>query len=305
MQRSLEMDLNLRIPPKLTVVLDAETDSGTYLEDWSQIEEALEDVLENADRIDFSASAVSVILQGILSPDPRERKMYFEIASILVERRMLDKSHLINILMEYLMDEIPHYGIELILNLLNQIGDIQSEEIAEVYIPLLTKPLNIKIRKEIMYGITAVYIYTTADIILRILLKHCRQFDSLNSFVAVMIIEGCIKSLQVVSKESCSMVASIFSILLEKELQATTKKVTELFCDCTFIYKISKNSNVVIEGLFNTVYYLSQKYWKKTERVCVCQMLESLFRLNNASFDESLRRYNHKRYTTYLVKSDK
>ncbi|KAI5160795.1 serine/threonine-protein phosphatase 2A regulatory subunit B' [Nematocida ausubeli] len=294
------MDLNLRIPPRMQTVLDAETDSGVFLEDWPSIEDSLQSVLDNMHKVDFTARAVGMIIRGILSPDPRERKTYFEIAKSIAERRVLDRSYLINILVEYIVDEIPHYGIELILMLLNKVGDIESEEIVEIYIPLLTKPLNIKIRKEIIYGITTVYIYTTMDIILSSILKHCKQFDSMNSFIAVVIIEMCIDGVQIVSKESCSMLASIFSILLEKELQATVKKITELFNDSAFIYKISRNSDVIVEGLFDTVYQLSQQYWKTTEQSFVCEMLQCLFHMNNRVFDESLRKYNHIKYTKHL-----
>lgn len=289
------MELNVRLPPRLDIVLDAESDSGVYLEDWAEIEVALNNLLTIAHLSDVNPKSISNVVRGIISPDPRERKICFEITLCLAEKRVLNRNHLTNILVEFLLDEIPHYGIDLILNLLNKLGDITTEEVCEIYIPLLTKPLNIKIRKEIIYGVTTVYIYTTLDIIFTSIHKNCRRFDGLNSFVSLIIVETCIDSIEIISKESCMLAVGIFSMLLEKELQQTTKRLCDLFDDCAFVYKVSKNSQVFVEGLFDVVYKLSQTYWKKTEQILICQMLQKLFQLNNSVFDESLQKYNQTR----------
>ncbi|KAH9387189.1 uncharacterized protein NEMAJ01_2085 [Nematocida major] len=288
------MQINVRTPPKMQTVLDAETDSGVYLEDWCEIERTLQGVLNTAHLHDFSPKSISTVVRGILSPDPRERQLYHEIGVCLLERHLIDRSYLVNAVTEYLLGEIPHYGIDIILSLLNKLGDIPREEISELYVPLLTRPLNIRIRREIIYGITMGYPYSALDFLFECLLRDCKKFDSFNSFVAVVIVEECICEMESVSKEACAMAAGILAFLLEKELHQVIKKVAEAFEKCEFTYKLSKNSQDVVEGLFDTVYRLSQTYWKKTEQFLVCQILQSLFRLNSAVFDESLQKYNEK-----------
>lgn len=296
--------INVRMPPVLEMVLDPETDEGVYLDDWEILDKSLNSILDSAYVMDFSSRCISSILRCILSPDPREREKSFEIAWCLMDRSLLERSFLVNILVEYLTDEIGHYGVDLILKLLNSSGDILPEEVSEIYVPLLTKPLNIKIRREIIIGITNVYTYSTLDIILSSILKYCRQFSSTNSFVSLVIIQECFDSIEEVSKESCMMVAGIFSVFLEMELHQTVKKISTMLVDYEFMYKLAKNSREVVEGLFDVVYRLSKSYWKKTDQLLACSMLESLFCLNNEVFDESLRRYNHTRYIETEMSKD-
>ncbi|KAI5192776.1 serine/threonine-protein phosphatase 2A regulatory subunit B' [Nematocida minor] len=296
---------NVRTPPALEMILDPENDSGVYLDDWVEVEMLLRNILINAHIIEFTYKNINNILRGILSPDPRERDLCFEISLCILERSLLDRNCIINILVEFLVGEVSHYGIDLVLRLLNATGHISSEDVSEIYVPLLGKPLNKRIRKEIVYGITTVYTFSNLDIILGSILKHCRQFDSLNSFISLIIIEICWEGVESVSKESCTMAVGIFSILLENEVQPTVKKVSELLVDCDFMYKMSKNSRTVVEGLFDVVYKLSKSYWKKSEQFLACQMLESLFKLNNETFDESLRKHNHTKYIEFTNKENK
>lgn len=289
--------ISIRVPPVLGIVLDPETDEGIYLEEWDSLEKYLDAILDSVYTGEFSNACIHSVIRCILSPDPRERERCFEIALCLMERSLLDRNILLNILVEYLTDEIDHYGIDLILKILNSFGDILPEDLSEIYIPLLTKTLNIKIRREVINAVTRVYTYSTLDTILRSILKYCRQFNSMNTFVSLVIIHECSNSLDEVSKESCRMISQILSILLGTELHQTVKKVSSMLVDYDFMCKLAKNSREVVEGLFDVVYALSKNYWKKTDQFLACKMLESLFYLNNKAFDESLRRYNHTKYT--------
>lgn len=285
----------LRVPPRNPAKLDAEDDHGVFLDHWPAVEPVLLSLLNSLPRTKIPEKEKGVLICSVLSPDPRERSLAYDIVESLVERAQLNRDALIAAAVEYLLGDLDHYGVDLILALINS-TEISEAEIRELYIPLLTQKGNDKIRREIITGVVDVFEYTTAESIFAPLLQQCRRFSSKDCLAAIEIAEGVLENVGSLSTAEARYLAQLLSVFLQQECQLTVERLALFFTNPEVRHRLSLQSAAVVEGLFSVTYRLSQVYWKKTDQVFVCEILQVLFELNPAVFDQALRHHNQARH---------
>ncbi|OAG31873.1 serine/threonine-protein phosphatase 2A regulatory subunit B' [Nematocida displodere] len=286
--------LSLRGPhPKTN--LHPEDDPGFLLGSWKATEIALSPFLKIEETLTLSEREKRAVMRSLLSPDIRERILAYKIAQSLLRKRLVAKDLLKDLLMEYLLDQSVHYGLDLVLSLMQQLG-LEKEDISEIYIPLLTKRLNEEIREEIVSGVVEGFKYTDTDYIYTNLLKVSRQLSSKECLTVIEIIKGTLDNVEHVTEVSAVLLARTVDVILRNEHQVSIESLSYLFSDPWVLEQLAPHSAQVVEHLFSTVYVLSQCYWKKTEQFFVCKILHTLFVLSKSTFDASLRLYNRSRY---------
>ncbi|KAI5190180.1 serine/threonine-protein phosphatase 2A regulatory subunit B' [Nematocida sp. AWRm77] len=295
MQR-VTVSFSLRVPPQSAFVLDPEDDQGGCVGDWESVEPALLSILHSSEKKHLSRKEKGILVQGLLSPDERERTLIYSILEECVCESLVDRNSLVSLVLEYLLGDIPHYGIDLALSLINQTNTLSEEEVQEVYIPLLAKNTSHKIRREVIIGVVDVFKYSTASSVLSPLLKQCRVYTSKSMLALVVIIGGVLVTVPALSASEASSVSQMLCIVLSQEYQLSVAHVADLFMNPDVLEKLSAQSSTIVKDLFPVVYKLSQEYWKRTDQILICQVLQSLFELNKSVFDLSLRRYNKERY---------
>jgi len=282
------------MPPRADSGLDPEEDPGIYLDDWRAVESSLLYIDDLINMTEIEEKEKTAVLRGVLSPDPRERFACCRIAEKLIEKKQLEKQLLVSIAVEYLLDEVEHYGIDFVLMLINEIK-VESEEISEIYIPLMRKRINDEIRLQIERGVVDRLECETPDLVFISLLKECRVFGVKNQLFTVDIIEKLLEKVEKITQESIVYLGKIFTILLLHECQIIVERILFFFGNARVYERIKGHSKVLVEELFDISYTLSQSYWKKTDRSLVCEILLVLFNLNKKVFDESLRLHNYKK----------
>ncbi|KAI5170752.1 hypothetical protein NEFER03_0211 [Nematocida sp. LUAm3] len=292
MQRKV---LSLRVPPRASLLVETEEGRGIFLPEWPEVDASLNEAISLLlKEEDLHKQEISILVRSVLSPDPRERSKTYYILTMVLSKNKLNRYLLLNILTEFLTEEIDPCGVELIISLMNILGP-KEQDILEVYIPLLTKRLNPLIREEITTGICEVYsnnsIYVYKEV-----LKHCRRFSSSEVLCSVEIIENLLIRDRGTSLEGAKVISEVFSIFLQQEHHLCLERLFYLLSSEETQICLIPYSKEVVEILFPSSYYLSQKYWKKTYQYFACMILQVLFSIDPKAFDDSLQLYNRRRY---------
>lgn len=274
--------------------LDPDDDQGILLEDWPEVESVLCFALHNIRRLSTTERERSILLRCVLSADPRERGVSYQIAEYLVESGSITKYALLSILMEFLCGEIDHYGIDLVLALLSVSG-IEPEDIEEIHIPMLSKKTNKRIREEIFLCLASFVDADNLEFLTSRIRKYIRGFGSRESATAIEIIRVALLKIDELDPSSALNVSKIFSFTLSGEHQAVLDGVASTLMDRSISNKFRPFSEPLISSLFPVVYNLSRAYWKKTEQAVACRLLHLLFEMNHKVFDRELRAYNRDR----------
>lgn len=298
----------LRVPPLAGPSISPETEQGVLLDDWAEVEEVLRYFSKKRNRYGLSGREKRVIVRSIISPDERERLVAFEIVAEMVENLEIDNRVLLDILMDFLLEKIGHYGIDLVINIIAGNEYFSNCSVSEICIPLLTKSLNYNIRLEIYYAVIGSSIRfhkEVVNLVTECTLRLCRSFASSEAILSLAILEEILQQQDSIELSCAMSICKILNIFLVQENQMCIRRVFG-FLDNEQVYLLlGKHGHYVVMELFEVVYSLSQRYWKKTEQVVICEILQKLFLLDKDSFDLSLREYNMQRYTCNKNSIDK
>lgn len=274
--------------------LDPDDDQGVLLEDWPEVEPVLCFALQNIRRLSTTERERSVLLRCVLSADPRERSVSYQIAEYLVKSGGITKHALLSILMEFLCGYIDHYGIDLVLALLSVSG-IEPEDVEEIHIPMLSKKTNKRIREEVFLCLVSFADADTLEFLTSRIRKYIRGFGSRECATAIEAVRVSLLKIDGLGPASALNISKIFSFALSGEHQAALDGVASTLMDRSVCYKFRPFSEPLISSLFPVVYTLSRAYWKKTEQAVACRLLHLLFEMNHKVFDRELRAYNRDR----------